>query len=68
MSFIVNDLKHLVKTSITLGLTTTSTVFLGSMLNEYTSDHKIWQDYATLGLIGSVLGSIWLFKETNNNF
>lgn len=64
MSMIVNDLKHLVKTSATIGFTTGSLVFVGIMLNGYTSNHKIWQDYAALGTVGSILGSLLLFKES----
>lgn len=65
MSMIVNDLKHLAKTSITIGFTSGSLVFVGIMLNGYTSNHKVWQDYAALGAAGSILGSLWLFKESN---
>ena len=64
MSVIINDLKHLVKTSATIGFTTGSLVFVGIMINGYTSNHKVWQDYAALGAVGSILGSLWLFKES----
>ena len=65
MSIIIKDLIHLFKTPIQIGLFTSSFVFLGMMFNGYTSDHNVWHDYAILGSLGSLCGSLILFYKKN---
>lgn len=65
MSIILKDLKHIVKTPLTIGFYSTSFVFVGIMVNGYTSDHNVWYDYAILGSLGSLCGSLILFYNKN---
>ena len=56
-----NDLLDIVKLSITIGLASTSTVFLGSLMC-YERD-KLWQNNAALGFIGCSIGAMWYSKK-----
>ena len=66
MSFLIlEDLIHLFKTPLLIGIYTSSFVFIGMMFNGYTSDHNVWYDYAILGSLGSLCGSLVLFSNKN---
>ena len=56
-----NELTNIVKLSVTVGLASTSSVFLGNLL--LYDRNNVWQNHAALGLLGCSIGAWWFTKR-----
>jgi len=61
MQSLKNELTDIVKLSVTVGLASTSSVFLGNLL--LYDRNNVWQNHAALGLLGCSIGAWWFTKR-----